>query len=420
MDQKRQEKIALFRFGVISLLTGMRKTEKGQRERMIQEITEMSWEIPYSNRSYISRSTVLMWLKRYMNSRGDLRSLMPKRRSDRGRSKSIDKETQRALVNMRQEYPGVSVSVLLDMARDNEIIGVNFSASIQSVYRLFKRHGLDEAFSTRVLKKFEAELPNDLWQSDCMHGPQIVDEGKKRKAYLFAIIDDHSRLIVHAEFYLRENLDNYIDCLQKALRKRGLPRKLYLDNGPSFRAHRLKYSTASLGIALIHATAYHPEGKGKIERWFKTVRSQFLPKLKSNLPLQELNEKLQEWINHHYHLSIHSSTKDKPLDRFTKSIHLLRSAPVDLNDAFRNRIKRKVSRDRTVSISNKLFEAPVGLAGKTISLLFHADEPGKIEVIYKEALWGFLKPLDLGANYRVKKIHSQSDKNPPTSGKLFN
>ena len=126
-------------------------------------------------------------------------------------------------------------------------------------------------------------MTNDLWQSDCMHGPQVLHEGKMRKTYLFALIDDHSRLIPHGQFYLAENLDNYLNCLWTALQKRGLPRKLYVDNGPSFRAHRLQLGCASLEIGLTFARPYRPQGKGKIERFFRTVRSQFLPELSNNL-----------------------------------------------------------------------------------------------------------------------------------------
>ena len=417
--EKKLERIALFRFGIISMLISLRRNDRGEKEKIIEGITKAYWEIPYSERSYVSRSTVLSWLKRYRQSGEKLESLMPRKRCDHGKTKSIDPETQQALIKMRMVSRDLSVPVLLDMARDAQIIPVNFTASAQSVYRLFKRHGLDETFSSSTLKKFEAELPNDLWQSDCMHGPQIVDEGKKKKSYLFAIIDDHSRLIVHAEFYLRENIENYIDCYSKALRKRGLPRKLYLDNGPCFRSHRLKYASASLGIILIHATAYHPEGKGKIERWLKPDRAQCLPRLKQNITLEDLNEKLHQWIDQTYHLSTHASTGEKPIGRYTKSIHLLRTAPQDLNGVFRSRLKRKVTKDRTVSIHGKLYEAPAGLAAKTVELLCGDDK--RIEVFYKEKSYGYIQMLDLHVNCRIKTTpkppSDQSD--DPKSGKLF-
>ena len=113
------------------------------------------------------------------------------------------------------------------------------------------------------MRKFEVQMPNDLWQSDCMHGPKVLHDDRLRKTYLFAIIDDHSRLITHGQFYLAENLDNYLDCLWTAMRKRGLPRKIYVDNGPSFKAHRLQLGCVSLEINLSFAKPYRPQGEGE-------------------------------------------------------------------------------------------------------------------------------------------------------------
>jgi transposase InsO family protein len=140
--------------------------------------------------------------------------------------------------------------------------------SYATIYRIFKQHGVSESdhvYPDR--RRFEAELPNDIWQSDCLHGPKVLHEGRMKKAYLFAFIDDMSRLIPHGEFYLTERIDCYIDALTKALAKRELPRKLYVDNGPAFSTQVLRHAMASLGIALIHSRPYQPEGRGKIERF---------------------------------------------------------------------------------------------------------------------------------------------------------
>ena len=151
------------------------------------------------------------------------------------------------------------------------------------------------------MRKFEVQMSNDLWQSDCMHGPEVFHEGKSRKTYLFAFLDDHSRLIPHGQFYLAENLENYLDCFWTALRKRGVPRKLYVDNGPSFRSHRLQIGCASLQIGLSYARPYRPQGKGKIERFFRTVRGQFLVDLPRELSLEEFNSTFCDYIDNTYH-----------------------------------------------------------------------------------------------------------------------
>jgi putative transposase len=235
-----------------------------------------------------------------------------------------------------------------------------------------------------------------------MHGPMVIFQGKLKKSFLFAFIDDHSRLITNARFYLFENIACFMDCLSTALCKRGIPRKLYVDNGPYFRAHRLQFTCASLGIALIYAKPYEPEGKGKIERWFRTVRMQFLSCIHEGITFYDLNTRFDNYINNDYHLAVHGSTGESPLSRYTRHVTLLRSAPKNIRDYFRNKIRRKVEKDRTVSINNKLFEAPINLIGKYVDLLFHDSDPECVEVLYEEKSYGFLTILDKRINSRVK------------------
>lgn len=404
MDQEKKEKIATFRFGVIFRMVGLKETERGKKESFIRDITANKWDIPYTGRSYISRSTVLEWLKRYEESGRKIESLYPKGREDSGLSRSIDPETELVLVNLKRELPKASLPVLLKVARGKGIIDKDFKASVQSIYRIFKRHGLDkELKEPEDRRRFEAELPNDLWQSDCMHGPKVIVEGRLRKTFLFGFIDDHSRLIPHAEFYLGENLENYLDCLIKALEKRGLPRKLYLDNAPGFRSHQLKYCTASLGIGLVFTDPYDAAAKGKIERIWKTVRMQLLSIVSEEISLQMLNEMLHDWIDKEYHLRVHGSTKQRPLDRYLEHITLIRPAPKDLLSYFRKQMLRKVGKDRTVSLLGKIYEAPEGLIGNTVTLLYHARDPQRIEVLFEGKSHGFLIPLDVHLNSRIRR-----------------
>jgi hypothetical protein len=270
-------------------------------------------------------------------------------------------------------------------------------------------------------RRFEAELPNDLWQSDVMHGPAVVVDGKNRKAYLIAFLDDMSRLICHAQFYLSENLNSYLDALRQALLTRGLPRKLYVDNGPAFRSFHLHQITASLGIALIHAKPYQPQGKGKIERFFRTVRSDFLPTLSAKT-LADLNTALDRWLREVYHNREHSSTGESPLKRFAAHSECLRAAPKDLQDHFRQQARRRVAKDRTVALAGRLYEAPVALIGKQISLFYHPHDPARVEARFDGKFYGMLTAVDLNVNCLVQrekdtvKIHSEP--RPLSGGQL--
>jgi putative transposase len=408
MDNDSREKVALFRFGVISALVARTGMSWGEREEVIRQIVAKSWEIPGSPRSSISRSTVLHWLSVYQRSGCQVEALQPKVRCDRGTTRALDCETESALVALRRELPAASLPVLLKVARQRRILPARISVSLPSLYRVFKRHGLDQdARLPTDRRRFECELANDLWQSDCMHGPRVLVEGKLRKSYLFAIIDDHSRLIPHAQFYLAENLEAFRECLLAALEKRGLPRKLYVDNGSAFRSHKLRYGCARLGVALLHATPYTPEGKGKIERFFGTLRTGFLPLLEEPLTLEKLNAALGAWIQNDYHARVHASTGQTPLERYLAHLSLLRPAPRDLREYFRTAVRRKVDKDRTVSLNGKVYEAPLGLIGKVVSLLFHEQDPSRIEVFFDEGSQGFLVPLDAAINSRVRRAGRQ-------------
>jgi hypothetical protein len=251
-------------------------------------------------------------------------------------------------------------------------------------------------------RRFEAALPNDLWQSDVMHGPSVSVDGKNRKTYLIAFIDDMSRLVCHAQFYLSENLNCYLDALRQALLTRGLPRKLYVDNGPAFRSFHLHQITASLGIALIHAKPYQPQGKGKVERFFRTVRADFLPAVQAKT-LTDLNLALDSWIRDVYHNREHSSTGQTPLARYAAHCECVRAAPKDLPDHFRQQARRRVAKDRTISLAGRLYEAPIALIGKQITLFYHAHDPARVEARYDGKSYGLLTSVDLNVNCQVHR-----------------
>jgi len=402
MDEEKKKRIAEFRFGVIADLVGHRKLSWGERGRLLEEKSLQDWEIPYSLRTRVSSATILNWCRRYERSGRKLSSLYPTERSDKGSFRSLDEETAQTLINLRQELREASLPVVLRQAKVRKLLPVDFKATPATLYRFFKEKGLmEKEAAVEDRRRFEAELSNDIWQSDGLHGPKVTVDGKLRKSFLYAFIDDCSRLVPHSEFYLSEQVEDYCDALRKALRKRGLPRKLYVDNGSGFRSHHLSHITASLGIALIHSRPYRPEGRGKIERWFKTLRMQFLSVTPDGLSPETLNHNLQEWIENDYHQTVHSSTGEAPLSRYLKHIHLIREAPKDMEDYFRKRTTRRVAKDRTVSLAGRLFEAPTGLIGKIVTLLYHAHDPSRIEVFFSNTSHGFLVPLDLHINCHI-------------------
>ena len=427
MTEDEKQQVAVFRFGVISDFVNGAELNRTQRRRLLVEKCARKWHIPFATKTRLSKGSILRWIKLYTDSNGKLSSLYPKQRSDKGRSRALDEETSLSLCNLRREMPSATVAHLIATMNERRLVTAGIELYPSTVYRFLHQYNMMKPAGSMPddRRKFEAELPNDLWQSDVMHGPRVNVADRMRKSYLIAILDDHSRLITHGQFYLSEALVSYLDAFENALAKRGLPRKLYVDNGAAFRSRHLEYINASLGIALIHSKPYKPQGRGKIERFFKTVRGQFLPGFKGQT-LNELNEAFDGWLTHVYHQRKHSATKQNPFERFTANLHCLRTAPENLHDHFRKLARRKVNKDRTITLNGHLYEGPVPLIGKRVELLYHPNQPDQVEVKYQNKSFGMLALVNLNVNCRIKRdknnnpqIHSNTDAGQYGGGQLW-
>ena len=427
MTEDEKQQVAVFRFGVISDFVNGSQLNAARRRQLLADKCARKWRIPFSTKTRLSKGSILRWIKLYTDSNGQLQSLYPKARSDKGKSRAMDEETCLSLIRLRCEMPSATVAHLIATMYERKLVTAGIELYPSTVYRFLHQHNLMKPPGSMPVdrRKFEAELPNDLWQSDVMHGPRVHVAARMRKSYLIAIIDDHSRLITYGQFYLSEALVSYLDAFENALATRGLPRKLYVDNGAAFRSRQLEYISASLGIALIHSKPYKPQGRGKIERFFKTVRGQFLPGFKGQT-LDELNEAFDGWLTHVYHQRKHSATKQSPFQRFTASMHCLRTAPDNLHDYFRKVARRKVNKDRSITLNGRLFEGPVALIGKRVELLYHQSQPQQVEVKYQNKSFGMLVPVDLNVNCRIKRdknnnpqIHSNTNPAQYGGGKLW-
>jgi putative transposase len=414
MTEDKDKAIAVFRFGVIHEFVGAMNLTRREKLRLLREKCERKWVIPYSDRTRISENSIYRWIRRYRKSGGRIESLYPGKRGDQGIPRKLDDETINIVLIARRGQMATPVPMLLESLKRQAIVPA--ATGLSTIYRLFHRHGLmDTSPKPEDRRKYEAELVNDIWQSDVMHGPKVTVNQRLRKTYLIAFIDDHSRLIVFGGFYLSENLASFMDAFENALAKRGLPRKLYVDNGSAYRSRGLEFTCASLAIVLIHARPYKPQGKGKIERFFRTVRSGFLPEADLS-SLEQLNQSFARWLDT-YHQRIHGATGMTPFDRFSRNLACVRKAPRNLKDHFRTAVYRTVAKDRTVTLGGNLFEAPVALIGKRVLILYHQSEPKAAEVFLNQTSHGLLVPVDLHINCRVKRdknINTQLEPDPKT------
>lgn len=374
----------MFRYGVIADV--LRVPERSpERAALLRAKAEREYEIPGRGRRRIAVNTMRHWIRQYRQ--GELDALRPKARSDRGRSRSIPTEVADVLQEIKESNPQLSTRLVIREARRQGRVPAAQALPQATVYRLLARAGLTQPRTTAPpdLQRFSYELAGELWQSDVLHGPKVGcdpnDRRKRRKTYLTATLDDATRVVPYAAFGFREDTDSLLEVLRNGMIRRGVPLRLYCDNGGNFRSRRLQTFCATLDVCLIHATPYHPQGKGKIERFFRTVRQQFLASLgpRHLTSLEVLNRALRRWIEGEYHHAPHRGlgAGHTPLDRWALRGERLRPLPPDL-DLVRLCMpthQRKVSNDRIVRLKGRLYEVNAGLAGRVVTLFEDPDAP---------------------------------------------
>ena len=402
MDDK-SEKIALFRYGLVAPLV-LEPLPRGELTRRAEEIASRLYDIPYSQRRTLSVDTLLDWALRYR--RDGLPALAPKPRQDRGQTRVVTPETATLIERLKRENPHRTGTALLhQLVLTSEDHQASLSAS--TLYRFLRAHALTERQllldKTTAHKKYQAEFANQIWQSDMLFGPWVQrPSGGKMQVFLQATLDDASRLIPHGEFYPDQGLDSYLDCLRQSVASRGIPVRLYMDNGKIYRSSQLARIAASIGILIVHTPPYQPEGRGKIERFFRSLREQFLANLdpKVLLTLEQLNERLHHWIDAVYHRTEHSSLGTTPLLRWQRDIERVRQLPPDTNLRrwFFHRVDRLVRRDSTFVLRHRFFEAPPHLAGKRIEVRFDPLDLTQLEIYYEGQSQGMARLVDAVLN----------------------
>lgn len=407
------EDVALFRYGIISDFVNMPPRTKGLYAQ-IKKKAELDYIIPGSRRTRVAEETIRSWLKKYRM--GGFDALLPKERKDKGKARRLPLEVADVLLAVKEENLELTVPLVIKKARKSGKIPDDMRLPESTIYKLLARNGLTKKESSpdKDHRRFSYQYAGDLWMSDVMHGPAIKgDGGRKRKTYLIAFIDDATRVIPYAAFAYSENTASFMEVFRQAILRRGIPQRLFVDNGSAFRSHHLSLVCAKLGITLIHARAYHAAAKGKIERWFRTIRLQFLPMLtKENMQsLESMNRALWLYIEIEYHRTRHRILSETPLDCWAGVGQRVRypEPGVDLEDLFLFESKRKVQKDRTVSLNGMIYEIDAALVGETVILRYNPAEQGKIiEVCHNNQFFQEAKLVDTYANCFVKRDRPSS------------
>ena len=407
-DEELRKAVALFRYGLIA---DVLRVPLGSREirRALHEKAQRSYVIPGTRRTRVAVETMRDWLSLYRT--GGLEALYPKTRADRGLPRRLPPEVAERLLTLKCEHPALSVRALIKAAREH---GVEHPLAPSTVHRLLSREGLLDARPGDPVgtdrRRFTFQHAGELWMSDVMHGPKVSDGRRRRKTFLIAFIDDATRVIPFAAFAYSENTTAFLPVLKQAIARRGLPARLYCDNGANFRSQQLALVCAKLGVALIHARPYQPAGKGKIERFFRTLRAAWLRHLTAAATesLETLNRTLWAWVEGEYHLSPHRGLDGRtPLDQWALAGANVRypDPGTDLDELFLFEAKRRVMKDRTVSLHGRLYEVDAHLVGQLVTLRYDPDAPPSrpIAVVHDAKGAGLATRLDAYANTRVKR-----------------
>jgi putative transposase len=411
-DSKRMERaraIGLFRYQLIREAADPAYSTKA-RGVLVRQIAAAEHMGPFGRPVRISRQTLDRWIRDWR--RGGFDALVPSPRQPNSRT------------------PGEVLDLAVALKRENSVrtpVGIarilraqlGWSPDETTLRRHFRRLGLGSASAppagTAVFGRFEAARPNELWTGDAMHGPVIAG----RKTYLFAFIDDHSRLLAGYRFGYAEDTVRLAAALRPALASRGVPESIYVDNGSAFVDSWLLRACAKLGIKLTHSTPGRPQGRGKVERLFRTVQDQFLvevtgdPAVHAGHPgrtlvdeLLTLNRLFAAWTETVYHRQVHSETGQAPLHRWQDGWSDQRPmrlpTPAQLAEAFLWAAYRTVTKTALVSLHANTYQVDPVLAGRRVELVFDPFDLTTIEVRLDGTPLGLAIPHRIGRHTHPK------------------
>jgi putative transposase len=425
-EQKRRERaqaIGLFRYQLIcpALDEGLSSKQRG---KLVREIAAATHTDPFGNQTKVSRETLDRWIRRYRA--GGFEALVPTPRRLAART---DAQVLELAASLKRENPTRTVAQVARILRTATGWAPSESTLLRHLHRL-ELMCPDAGEAPAVFGRFEAADPGELWVGDALHGPRVGD----RKTYLFAFLDDHSRLAVGYRFGFAEDTVRLAAALRPALAARGVPAGIYVDNGSAFVDAWLLRACAKLGVRLVHSQPGRPQGRGKIERWFRSVRQQFLVEVTDTTSedlaaagvdaaaaLVELNRLFMAWVETRYHRRVHTETGQAPLVRWQAGWDRLGRTPAmpsagELTEAFLWSEYRVVTKTATVSLHANIYQVDPVLAGRRVELVFCPFDLETIEVRYHEKSYGKALPHKISRHTHPKAKPETPEPGPPATG----
>ncbi|MGH3094809.1 MAG: DDE-type integrase/transposase/recombinase [Streptosporangiales bacterium] len=391
---ERARRVALFRYELIQDACDPGLSTK-QRGRLVRELAAAEYTGPFGEPMRVSRGTIDRWIRWWRT--GGFEALVPTPARVEPRTPAEVLATAMAL---KRENPDRTATQVARILRTQS----GWAPSERTLQRHFIRCGLDRQApgKPQVFGRFEAERVNELWTGDALHGPKIGG----RKTYLFCFLDDRSRAAVGYRFGYAEDTVRLAAALRPALAARGVPEQVYVDNGSAFVDSWLLRACAVLGIKLVHSTPHRPQGRGKIERFFRTVREQFLVEIDDDTlsDLATLNRYFTAWVETVYHTTTHSETGAPPLARWSQGVPepLPRPDRAQLHEAFLWSAQRTVTKTATVSLHGNIYQVDPALIGRKVELVFDPFDLSGVEVRHAGHRYGPATGFSIGRHAHPK------------------
>lgn len=410
MNEKGKQAVALFRLVVLGDLIHV-DLGPGDQKRLLLERSQRTWTLPGGSTRQYSKRTIEAWL--YAHRRDGFYGLMPTERRDKGATRVLTDQVQELILAMKREDPGRSVPLII---RELETNGVVSRGELKPTVlrRMLRSKGLSgpQMKVTAVERhRFVAESCNGLWQGDACHGPKVFDpaQGREVRAKIFGLLDDKSRLVTHLLGSFSERQEDFLRLLHESVRRRGVPRAILLDNHGSFTGSDVRITCAQLGIRLVFARPRDGQSKGKVERFWRTLRAHVLDRLQPGAveTLDELNLRISTWVHSDYNLRPHEGVGGRtPLSVFEEDaaqgdISFVEDQE-ELEANFVAHIQRTVQADATCSVAGVAYEGPQHFRGRKVTLYYAVLKPGTYW-IEEGGVRAPVTEVDAKANFRRRR-----------------
>lgn len=402
MDFDDYGDIGLFKFGIIA--PAINKTHcYSSNEKFFDEASKKTYI--FKNKEYkFSKSTIKHWYLNYKNI--GFNELRPKERKDKRKSRKLNNDTIQRIITLRENFPNSTGTSIYETLITEGYINKT-KVSRDTVLRFIRNNNLKSSQVSNIERRmFEMEHVNDCWQSDTSDGPYITCNGIKKRLKLIMFIDDKSRMITGFDFFFNDNAVNMQKVLKNAVKKYGIPKKLFVDNGGPYSNKQLSLICASLGTTLINAKPYSPESKAKIERSFRTIKDGWMRCTDWNTfkTIEDAKKSLNEFIYNNYINKIHSSINQTPNERWHNEFKIIKYKDEQtIDNIFLHKVERKVRKDRTVKIENNYYEVPFKYVGLTKEFRYDPTDLSKLYIFENENMEEICKLVDKIANSKVKR-----------------